>query len=118
MNPSEYIIASARTKSNTFRPKTLKQDTIHGAIGLASESGELMGAIKKAMFYEQIPDLENIKEEVGDCLWYIARILEAQNWTMEEVMNENINKLKLRYPDKFTHENSIERKDKNETKTI
>lgn len=43
-----------------------------------------------------------IRENIGDMLWYAAMICNFFNWNMEEVLNENIEKLKKRYPKGFT----------------
>jgi len=112
MTPNEYLKLSEHTESQAFHPLVIRQQTMHGVIGLAGEAGELLDAIKKPMFYGQDPNIINIKEEVGDCLWYIAQICRSQGWTFEEMMDENIAKLKLRYPNKFTTSDSIQRKDK------
>jgi NTP pyrophosphatase (non-canonical NTP hydrolase) len=85
---------------------------IVGALKLNSESGELADAIVKHICYDQPLDTDNIVEECGDLLWYIALILEYCNTDMSVCMEENIKKLKIRYPEKFTEEDAKERKDK------
>lgn len=58
----------------------LPLNQLHAAIGVATEIGELLDGFKKAIFYNtdvnhlsgQYVDIQNIKEEVGDVLWYIA----------------------------------------------
>ena len=77
---------------------------IHGAIGITTESGELMDALKKWMMYGNKLDLTNIKEELGDIEWYLALIRNALNVSQEEVQQLNLAKLKKRYPEKFTAE--------------
>jgi NTP pyrophosphatase (non-canonical NTP hydrolase) len=79
---------------------------------LSSESGELNDALVKHVCYNQPLDIANIQEECGDLLWYIALILTYTGSTMEFCMQDNIDKLKLRYPEKFTEELAKERKDK------
>ena len=85
---------------------------IIAALKLNSESGELSDSIVKHLCYGQQLDTENIKEECGDLLWYISLILEKLNTTMEECMVDNIEKLKIRYPEKFTEKDAKDRKDK------
>jgi NTP pyrophosphatase (non-canonical NTP hydrolase) len=89
-----------------------KANVMIAALKLNSESGELADAIVKHMCYGQPFDSLNIKEECGDLLWYIALILTNLNYTMEECMKDNINKLQIRYPEKFTEEHAKERLDK------
>lgn len=88
-------------------------DLIHAAFGLAGEVGELIDPVKKAMFYGKPLDVENLREEAGDLLWYIAGPLcRALGCTLEELARENVAKLQKRYPEKYTDEAAIVRADK------
>lgn len=76
---------------------------IHACLGLMSETGEIADALKKHIIYSKELDLINVMEESGDLSWYQALLLTAAKKTMEEAMEKNIAKLKLRFPDaKFT----------------
>ena len=77
------------------------------ALKLNSESGELSDSVVKHLCYGQILDTENIAEECGDLLWYIALILEKIDYSMEDVMVMNIEKLRIRYPEKFTEQDAL-----------
>lgn len=44
----------------------------HGIIGMMTEAGELLDQMKKHWFYGRELDVVNIKEELGDILWYAA----------------------------------------------
>lgn len=80
------------------------QDLIHASMGLSTEAAEFTDALKKHIFYGKELDEVNLKEEIGDILWYAAIALEALDSNFEEVMQTNIDKLSARYPDKFTEE--------------
>ena len=68
--------------------------------GLADDCGELNGAVKKWLEYQQPLDKANVLEEIGDCLWRLAQAATAIGYTLEEVMEANIRKLELvRYKD-------------------
>lgn len=82
---------------------------LHAAIGLCTEAGEFIDPIKKNMFYEKILDEVNLKEEIGDLLWYIAIACDALETTIEDEMERNIRKLIKRFPEKFTEEAAINR---------
>lgn len=82
---------------------TIEQDQIHMLLGLASEVGELQDAYKKHLAYGKDLDLVNVKEELGDVLWYIANMCTILDVNLESVANTNINKLQARYPDKFSN---------------
>lgn len=85
---------------------------LHAQMGLAGEAGELTDAIKKHIFYGKPLDKENVREECGDILWYMALMLNEVGSSFEEVMSMNVSKLKTRYPDGFTEEDAIRRQDK------
>tara|TARA_R110002020_G_scaffold376130_3_gene587277 strand:+ start:5254 stop:5970 length:717 start_codon:yes stop_codon:yes gene_type:complete len=77
----------------------------NGITGLTDEVGELAAAKKKWIEYGQDLDKENIKEEVGDCLWRLAQICKACDFTMGQAARANINKLqKHRYKDGYSDE--------------
>jgi len=85
---------------------------IIAALKLNSESGELSDALVKHLSYGQPLDIDNIVEECGDLMWYIALILTKFNASMQDCMSMNIEKLRIRYPEQFTERHAIERLDK------
>ena len=91
-------------ENNSSRDKT--QDLIHASMGLVTEAGEFQDMLKKHIYYGRELDEVNLKEEVGDLLWYCAIALNALGSDFETVMQTNIDKLKARFPEKFTEENA------------
>lgn len=91
---------------------------LHAVLGLAGEVGETADAIKKSVFYNKPLDIENIKEEAGDILWYMALLLDEIGSSFEEVMQMNHDKLEKRYPGGFTEQLAQERRDKVPEKEI
>lgn len=90
-------------------------DLIHAVFGVAGEAGELCDPVKKSMFYGKPLDVENIKEEAGDLLWYIAGPLcRALGCTLEELAAANVAKLRKRYPEKYSDAAAVARADKAE----
>ena len=81
----------------------------HGVFGLTSEAGEVAGLLQK-MYQGHNFDTEHMKKELGDCMWMIAEICTALEFTLDDVMQTNIEKLKARYPDGFSAERSLHRK--------
>ncbi len=59
--------------------------------------------IVKKMIFQGKPanedNLEHLKIELGDVLWYVAQACMALNISFEEVADMNIDKLSKRYPD-------------------
>lgn len=88
---------------------TDKARLLHAAMGLCTESGEFMDALKRHVYYNAEFDCINAKEEIGDILWYLALALDELGLSFEEVMEANIAKLKKRYYDKFSEEAATER---------
>lgn len=74
---------------------------INGLFGLSGEVGELTDMVKKWIFHESNFDEEHAKKELGDVMWYVAMICESFNWSLDEIMQMNIEKLEKRYPDGF-----------------
>lgn len=74
---------------------------LHAAMGIATEAGEFMDPLKKALFYGKEVDEVNLKEEIGDILWYIGIACDALDTTVELEMARVLAKLQVRYPDKF-----------------
>ena len=78
----------------------VEQSFVYPALGLAGESGEVLDKIKK-LFRDKkglpLPeDKEEIKKELGDVLWYLARLAKEFDIPMSEVANCNLDKLKSR----------------------
>ena len=103
----QYKEAVRRTESPDFFD--VDQRVLHGAIGCATEAGGLLDAIKKSLFYGRELNLINVFEELGDLLWYITLICDACDWSMEQVIDANIEKLRARYPEQFSTKNEQER---------
>jgi NTP pyrophosphatase (non-canonical NTP hydrolase) len=72
-----------------------------GSIGIASEGGEFAEIVKKCIFQGKPLDNETIfhaKRELGDIMWYWINSCRALGLDPNEVVAENVNKLKARYP--------------------
>ena len=86
-----------------------------GAIGLSSEGGEFAEIIKKCIFQGKPLDQDtrfHLKRELGDILWYWINSVRALGLDPNTVIEENVNKLKSRYPggefDPYYSENRME----------
>lgn len=180
MRYSEYVEASARTAPDLGKGN----NNLHAALGMISEVGELADAFKRELAYGKAVDPQNILEEAGDFLWYmalylrtnevaeaseplfsvsdtemdkvgkavegagegedipgllpsamisplrnllfveetqtkvdsvamlvmfVASLLRRYGYTLEQAMQANIDKLMVRYPEKFTQDNALTR---------
>lgn len=90
----------------------LKMDLIHASLGISGEAGEFADAVKRHAVYGKELDRVNGLEELGDLLWYVALGCEKLSSTMAEVMQANIDKLAIRYPEKYTDAAALARADK------
>ena len=63
--------------------------------GLTGEIGELMSAAAKYHRgdYDVTEFRKRAKGELGDIIWFIARLCDYYHWSMSEVMLDNRNKL-------------------------
>lgn len=109
-SPEQYDIIATRITPDNIR-------FLHALMGLQTESAELTDMFKKHVFYGKDFDLVNLVEELGDIEWYRAIMFswlsQKLGITAEElearVQNTNLNKLKARYPNKFTDADANER---------
>lgn len=112
MKFSEYQKLAARTHVDSIPDLTdTELMVLWDAVGLAGESGETLDLVKKIVFHRHPFDKTKLKKEVGDCLWYLACLATTLGLDLDEVANENIEKLKIRYPDGFSTDRSIRRVD-------
>lgn len=128
MTPNEFQLLCTRTDADSaehhqkiaqrfhYNARVNTKDSsislAHAVLGISTESGELADAYKKFLIYGKSLDFENINEECGDLLWYICLALKAIGVSLEDCMEHNVEKLKIRYPEKFTEELAKERLDK------
>lgn len=99
---STYQKDALRTLSHVSFVNEVNPHLIHAAMGLCTEAGELLDAIKRRAFYGAPIDEVNVKEELGDLMWYIAVACEAIGITIDDACKSNVDKLKRRFPKSFT----------------
>ena len=128
MEPNEYQKLAAKTECDqaaarerlmAFRPyqdiatsmdssRLFPVRMNHALMGMAGEVGELATAIENWLQYGRPLDVVNIKEELGDLLWYMALMCNASHISLEEVMEANIAKLQRRFPHKYSDHDAAE----------
>ena len=107
----EFVKEVTSTESNNTRKLTDKLEELDhkvniallmtGSIGLASEGGEFSEIVKKCVFQGKPLDADTIfhmKRELGDIMWYWVNACRALDLDPNDVVEENVNKLKARYP--------------------
>ena len=108
MTINEYQKLALRTLNPDLNEKDV---LINGVMGLCGESGEAIDIVKKHLAQGHPLDREKLAKELGDIAWYLAETAYAIGYPLEEVFQMNIDKLKARYPEGFSSENSINRQE-------
>lgn len=110
-----------RLAERTANRKTADTDELRYAnfgMGISGEAGEVTDLLKKAVFHGHELDQEKLKKELGDVLWYVATIASTAGLALGEVAAANVEKLKLRFPNGFTEEDSKRRADCDHRRTF
>jgi NTP pyrophosphatase (non-canonical NTP hydrolase) len=81
------------------------------ALGLTGEAGEVAEHIKKWLGHGHGLDMDKVRKELGDVLWYVATLSATLNIQLDEVAAANVVKLRARYPEGFSSEASRNRKE-------
>jgi NTP pyrophosphatase (non-canonical NTP hydrolase) len=105
MNADEYQKLALRTATDG----NFHERIINAALGLSGEAGEFADAVKKMQFQGHGLDRTKAKNELGDIAWYVALASSALGFSLSEVLQSNIDKLRERYPDGFDSERSVNR---------
>ena len=102
---SEYQKLASRTINNELTKKEQEMHALHGLVG---EIGELHSLYQKE-YQGHAFDEHHAMSEVSDMMWFIAEYCTAIGWSLDDVMQYNIDKLIARYPDGFETDKSIHR---------
>lgn len=110
----KMTIALAKDGADIVKNLTPEQaNQLHMVIGASGEVGELVDAIKKHVIYQKPLDVENVKEELGDLLFYMSNLMQSVGLSFEEVLQHNVDKLSIRYPSgSYSNAQAQERADK------
>ena len=106
MTANEYQKAAMATLNRELSNKDI---LINGVMGLCGESGEAIDIVKKHISQGHELDKEHLIKELGDIAWYLAETAFALDVELDDVLSQNIEKLKKRYPDGFSKGKSINR---------
>lgn len=88
---------------------TRRDMLINIGLGLTGEAGEVADHIKKYHSQGHELDWDKLDKEIGDCLWYIAEYCYVRGTDFENLFDQNIAKLKARYPAGFEIDKSVNR---------
>ena len=93
MNFAEY----QEKAKQTAKYPVIGHGVIYPTLGLTNEAGEVAGKIKKIFRDKEgvigESELEALKGELGDVLWYLAQVSTELGLSLDEIADNNIAKL-------------------------
>lgn len=81
----------------------------HAALGVASDGGEFVDAIKAHTIYGKSLDLVNLVEEAGDVMFFLQMALNQFGLTLQDAADVNRIKLGTRYHRGYNDADAIKR---------
>lgn len=111
MTINEYQTEALKTASG-MNHNDKNDMLLNGVLGLTGEACECADMVKKFRFQGHELDREHMAKELGDVSWYIALSAYALGYSLEEIFQMNIDKLRKRYPNgTFDVEHSLHRQE-------
>jgi NTP pyrophosphatase (non-canonical NTP hydrolase) len=101
MDRLDELDGNFNSATDTHGPDINVPLLLTACLGLAAESGEFIEIPKKIFFQGKALTDENVfhmKRELGDVMWYWINACRALHLDPNEVIAENVEKLKARYP--------------------
>lgn len=95
----------------TNRKLDWTQTVTNCVFGIVGESGEVADHFKKHWFQGHVLDVEKVKLEIADVMFYCAWLSDTLGFDLADVGESVIEKLRKRYGDSFSVEKSLNRKD-------
>ncbi|MFA7286515.1 MAG: nucleoside triphosphate pyrophosphohydrolase family protein [Patescibacteria group bacterium] len=96
MTFDEYATEAAKTALYV----NAGNNVIYPVLGLASEAGEVAGIVKKVLRDDggvfSDDRKKKLEAELGDVLWYVARVAAEMDLSLDAVAKQNIQKLASR----------------------
>jgi len=98
MIKDNWNINNYQMQAREFAIYPERMKIVYPALGLAGEAGEVADKVKK--IYRDGRDDERFKgeiaKEIGDVLWYCAALADDLGFTLQQIAEMNIYKLKSR----------------------
>lgn len=99
----DIINTSDLTEASLGTMVPINPRVLHGLLGAITEAGELAAVLHKGVDGEEI-DVVNVQEEFSDIMWYVAIIYDELSLDYYQGLTNVIDKLIVRYPEKFSGE--------------
>lgn len=85
MTGNEYQELAARTINKGL---TFEEQKFHALHGMVGEIGEIHSIYQK-MYQGHAFEVDHVKKEFGDLLWFIAEYCTAKGWSLDDIMRMN-----------------------------
>ena len=105
MNFAEYQELARRTQNNELSTHRKEMHALHG---MASEVGEIHALYQK-VYQGHVMSVDKLVDEAGDLLWFLSEYADSLGVTLDDIAQQNIEKLRKRYPTGFDVEHSVHR---------
>ena len=100
MRLNEYQVEAFKTAVYPHHGEQELPGVLYAILGLAGEAGETANKIKKVIRDDggvlSVYNKHAVKEELSDCLWYLAALATELDFTLDEIAEANLAKLKSR----------------------
>ena len=89
---------------------TWEQTVTNCIFGAMGETAEISEHFKKHWYHGHELEINKIKVEIGDLMFYLSLLSDTLGFDLEEIAQANIDKLEKRYKAGFSIEQSVNRK--------
>lgn len=103
----EYQEQARRTQNPELTPRERLE---HALWGLSAEVGEVCG-IHQKRHQGHVVNIPALRKEIGDIMWFAAELCDVYKFDLGMIAEENIAKLRRRYPEGFSAEKSVHREE-------
>lgn len=110
---ADFVARKKKAGEDILAGLTLEKcDAIHMAVGVSSDAGELLDAVKRWVIYGKPIDMDNVIEELGDVEFFMEGLRQRLGVSREVVLAANMAKLDKRYKEGYTDAEAAARADK------
>lgn len=97
MNATDFQEQAARTQITDpgFQVPRHELMVVWNALGLAAKAGDVADLVKRGVFHRNQINPGKLEKELGDMLWYAAAICTTLGLDLGEIMQANIERLKM-----------------------
>lgn len=93
MDFDDYQDATAQTAIYPGATEETAEAINYTTLGLVGESGECAEKVKKCLREGDPEYLDDLEDELGDVLWYVARLADELGYSLDDIAERNVDKL-------------------------